>query len=122
MLQNRTFIDINIEKNLLRVPLHGEILPASRQRPPVEEKAPEKLTDLALFSILKNKVPFERKDINRPLWEYFNNISRCRECNKLMVVYLKNTFYEIGFLSTVNYQSVASIILWQYAQCLCNCK
>jgi len=122
VLQNRTFIDINIEDNLLRLPREGETLPAYRQKPPVEKRAPEKLAHLALFSLLNNKVQFERKDINRPLWKYFNNISRCRECNKWIVVYLKNAFYEIGFLSTANYQCVANIILWQYAECLYPCK
>ncbi|XP_029343036.1 uncharacterized protein LOC107884115 [Acyrthosiphon pisum] len=122
VLQNRTFIDINIEDNFLRLPREGETPPAYRQKPPIEKRAPEKLAHLALFSLLNNKVQFERKDINRPLWKYFNNISRCRECNKWMVVYLKNAFYEIGFLSTANYQCVANIILWQYAECLYPCK
>lgn len=121
-LRRTKLIDINIEENLFRLPLQSDVLPVHRKRPPVEKNTPEKLTNLALFSILNNKVQFERKDINRPIWKYFNNISRCKECNKLMVAYLKNTFYKFGCLHIVNYQNVANIILWQYARCLYPCK
>ncbi|XP_026820020.1 uncharacterized protein LOC113558709 [Rhopalosiphum maidis] len=120
MLQNTTFKDINIADNMLRLP-NSESLRIQRPKPEEERKTPETLCNLALFSMVKNKVKFKRQDINRTLWDYFNNISSCRECDRMMVVTQQNAFYELGFVRAYNYQCAANIILWQYSECLHHC-
>jgi len=54
-------------------------------RPPVlvdEPKCPDTLCNLALNSLVKNKVKCDRQNVNRSLWNNFNSVSTCKECNQ----------------------------------------
>uniref|UniRef100_A0A2S2NAF1 Uncharacterized protein n=1 Tax=Schizaphis graminum TaxID=13262 RepID=A0A2S2NAF1_SCHGA len=120
MLQNTTFKDINVARNMLRLP-NFESLCIQRPKPEKKNNTPDTLFKLALFSIVKNKVKFKRQDVNRRFWDYFSNITSCRECDRMMVITQKNVFYELGFVRAYNYQYEANIILWQYTECLHHC-
>lgn len=86
-----------------------------------EPKVPDTLCNLALYSLVKNKVKCNRQDVNRFLWKNFNSVSTCKECNRPILVTPFNICYQLGSVRSYNYQSEANIILWQYTNCLYNC-
>jgi len=47
-------------------------------------------------------VRFERQDVNRSLWSYFNVIGRCIKCNRLIIIDAKNTLYEFTTINIIN--------------------
>lgn len=133
-LFNRTFITLNISNNiflehdsLLYDHIHSFVhsiqkCACSETQAP-EESSVKTLNHLSFCSLLKNNVKFNRQDIPRSLWKYFDMAGRCLNCNQFMLPYNIIINHTLGTPTSIHLirNEPNNSIPWQTMTCRFKC-
>lgn len=83
----------------------------------------QKLSHWSFYSLIENGVQIKRQLIPRTLWEYYNLVARCYNCNKFVLPDYCDIHHTMGIISAKSLvmDRFPLNMTWQFVVCQFNC-